>query len=623
MAYIQADMPFYLIGGSLDAKQNFPTIITMKEANEEDFGKTALCTNDEDGCIYVFNINNSVDPDTGKWRKFTGEGGVNFEEFDEAVVYTTGKMVIYDHCLYEKLEEETPVAEPFDESKWKLLIGYKPEPEPIYEDNKAYFTLNDVGITEVGFLLGVTSNETTISVTDGKGVIDLTDATRISATATASMYVKNLIVNKALSVKEIDFCYAAIETIEIVECNELQKVLLFDSPIALNKEQLIKIANSLPDRNNRALGSVILGYDTPPYDVSAKSLSKEVEPLYIAKDWYFGSALRLTNYSAFPSYIKQTGVLDIWESAEYGEGAVMACIDLGFSPSLKVSSSAQWLYPLNTSKQAGTDTDPVPIPTDSTLSLSSRNHGNLAQNFIIANPDPSVQDDMHWGVAPKAKIIPIKVADADCGGIDVDDYIKAFKHVYEHADELTSVGLPVSLGYEPPEFNDYENELIQVIKDIFDGTEVSVISSSENIDNNSYPYSLDMMQYVKGTVGVGASNAAGTDVFSATCKIPTMDVLVLGENVKYIAADGTSGNSKGCSGPCDIINGIMGLITILLTKKLGRKPTRQEKEDFLVKRTVPVANKDRDLVGNGIFNFMAYNENAYKSTGGVLFDEEV
>ena len=66
MAYIQADMPFYLIGGSLDTKQNFPTIIAMKEANEEDFGKTALCGKNQFGaCLFISGDIDQGDGNTG------------------------------------------------------------------------------------------------------------------------------------------------------------------------------------------------------------------------------------------------------------------------------------------------------------------------------------------------------------------------------------------------------------------------------------------------------------------------------------------------------------------------------------------------------------------------------
>lgn len=50
----------------------FQTIAEMAEYNENYLPQVFICTNVEDGCIYVFNKGNIVDPVTGKWRKFEG-----------------------------------------------------------------------------------------------------------------------------------------------------------------------------------------------------------------------------------------------------------------------------------------------------------------------------------------------------------------------------------------------------------------------------------------------------------------------------------------------------------------------------------------------------------------------
>lgn len=50
----------------------FNTIAEMKAYNENYLPEVFICTNVEDGCIYVFNKGNLVDETTGKWRKFEG-----------------------------------------------------------------------------------------------------------------------------------------------------------------------------------------------------------------------------------------------------------------------------------------------------------------------------------------------------------------------------------------------------------------------------------------------------------------------------------------------------------------------------------------------------------------------
>ena len=95
MASIQADMPFHLIGGSLDDKQNFKTLEEMKNCPEDSLGKTAMCTNDEDGKIYVFNINNEVSEETGKWKVVEGNSTPSSLDDDTDWV-STGLGIITD-----------------------------------------------------------------------------------------------------------------------------------------------------------------------------------------------------------------------------------------------------------------------------------------------------------------------------------------------------------------------------------------------------------------------------------------------------------------------------------------------------------------------------------------------
>ena len=50
----------------------FNTIAEMKAYNENYLPQVFICTNVEDGCIYVFNKGNLVYETTGKRRKFEG-----------------------------------------------------------------------------------------------------------------------------------------------------------------------------------------------------------------------------------------------------------------------------------------------------------------------------------------------------------------------------------------------------------------------------------------------------------------------------------------------------------------------------------------------------------------------
>lgn len=76
----------------------FDTIADMAAYNENYLPQVFITTNVEDGCIYVFNKGNDMDPVTGKWRKF--EGGAT-----DLVNYYNKLQV--DGLLNDKVDKET------------------------------------------------------------------------------------------------------------------------------------------------------------------------------------------------------------------------------------------------------------------------------------------------------------------------------------------------------------------------------------------------------------------------------------------------------------------------------------------------------------------------------------
>ena len=78
--FIQSDMGFLTKSPSpLDGKQEFATILEMKNFDTSWLGNTAMATCDEDGKLYVYNVNNTENDTTGKWRVVAtgGEGGAS------------------------------------------------------------------------------------------------------------------------------------------------------------------------------------------------------------------------------------------------------------------------------------------------------------------------------------------------------------------------------------------------------------------------------------------------------------------------------------------------------------------------------------------------------------------
>ena len=82
--FIQSDMGFLTKSPSpLDGKQEFATILEMKNFDTSWLGNTAMATCDEDGKLYVYNVNNTENDTTGKWRVVATGGGGGASTADE------------------------------------------------------------------------------------------------------------------------------------------------------------------------------------------------------------------------------------------------------------------------------------------------------------------------------------------------------------------------------------------------------------------------------------------------------------------------------------------------------------------------------------------------------------
>ena len=95
--FIQSDMGFLTKSPSpLDGKQEFATILEMKNFDTSWLGNTAMATCDEDGKLYVYNVNNTENDTTGKWRVVAtgGGGGANTADEVEYLNDTVGSATV-------------------------------------------------------------------------------------------------------------------------------------------------------------------------------------------------------------------------------------------------------------------------------------------------------------------------------------------------------------------------------------------------------------------------------------------------------------------------------------------------------------------------------------------------
>ena len=112
MANIKMDLPFLLKNASpVDVKQNFKTLEEMKLFDVRFLSDTALATNDEDGNLYIYNVKNTENPNTGKWKKLEGGEFSGFNDWQPDTNYSVGDYVVSNYHLYQCVTAHTSGSE--------------------------------------------------------------------------------------------------------------------------------------------------------------------------------------------------------------------------------------------------------------------------------------------------------------------------------------------------------------------------------------------------------------------------------------------------------------------------------------------------------------------------------
>ena len=112
MANIKVDLPFLLENASpVDVKQNFKTLEEMKLFDVRFLSDTALATNDEDGNLYIYNVKNTENPNTGKWKKLEGGEFSGFNDWQPNTSYSVGDYVVSNYHLYQCVTAHTSGSE--------------------------------------------------------------------------------------------------------------------------------------------------------------------------------------------------------------------------------------------------------------------------------------------------------------------------------------------------------------------------------------------------------------------------------------------------------------------------------------------------------------------------------
>ena len=496
------------------------------------------------------------------------------------------------------------------------------EEESTITDNSCIIEVTDASAT----VKATFDNGSTTSVSlseDGKGIIELGSHTTLDLNTQG---IKSITINNATTLNKLIAYGNNLVELRVNGSENLQYIHIHNNPICSDKNALILLANDLVDRNGKAFGSIIIGDTTDDANNTAiQTLRREIEIYFIGKDWYFGSTLLYTD-SSLRYYIKNSGVVDIWESAEYGEGTTVAIADIGFSKLNCVDSTTRWKYPLNASSQAGTDSNPLPLPTNTLgyLNTATLNHGNLAQTCVGG----SLTSTTGKGIAPKCSIIPIKLGDAKAGYFYSNELVKMMTHVLNHQDEIDTLVMSTSVSWFNERLaNNNFYKLKELSKKFMYDTEITFCAADKNSTNansdfSKEVYTAEFPMFLEGAICCGAAQSNNA-ILSSTCPNSALQWVFYGQDITYEISTHKTTKASGCSPANFLLGGCVALMTNLLTKKFGRKPTREEKEKYLLERTIPYSNLVMKQAGNGLFNFMAYNDNVQPPDSyGIYLERE-
>ena len=260
-------------------------------------------------------------------------------------------------------------------------------------------------------------DETIIEHTFGdQREVEIQNAKIISEINVAENGISSIILNGCSKLNKLLIYNNEIRNLDLSQAAEIQYIHMQNNPICKDKAAMEAMISTLPDRNYKAFGSIVM-YDFIPLNnalneeqSSIRNLRKELEKTSIPKDWYFGSAILYhpSEKNKVPNTAIMSNVVDIWESAEYGEGAVYASLYEMYVP----DQTAEWNNDVFLSRYDITSAGEIveSTQTDSNTPYDT-GHGISTNSILIS------QGNEMYGLIPKAKCVAIMRKDNTIGNI--------------------------------------------------------------------------------------------------------------------------------------------------------------------------------------------------------------
>lgn len=200
---------------------------------------------------------------------------------------------------------------------------------------------------------------------------------------------------------------------------------------------------------------------------------------------------------------KATQVRHFWQAGYTGQGVDVAVVDTGVSPVQGMATPGKVVMGPDLSFEA---------PAPNLYSYDTNGHGTHV-SAIIAGKDPgtdtnNINDDVNFlGMAPDARIVPVKVANA-AGATDVSQVLAAIHWVVQHRN---SNGLNIkvmNLSFGTDGVQDYRTDPLTYAVEVAWRKGVTVVVAAGNQQFGST--ALNNPAYDPYVIAVGANDTKGT-----------------------------------------------------------------------------------------------------------------
>lgn len=420
---------------------------------------------------------------------------------------------------------------------------------------------------DVTVALGNTSSTKKITITNPSNVAEL------YAIETGS---SNIVFKNCNSLTKVVAYNNNIKQLDFTNCPLIKYIHIHNNPIAYSPVNLTNMIKTLGDRNQKDWGSIV---------INNADTMHAVEYLSLNKGWVFGSVLQYApNELAKCSYmIQRMGVMDIWESAEYGQGINIALFDAGFSSDLVEVDYSKILLRYNPTGHGAENETPIPT-NPSTAGTDT--HGNSSLSILCAKGV-----SMH-GIAPKSKYALYKIG-ADTGLTTSVYTTKCIEHIIKNNLDIDFINRPYAGDKDPSTYRTF-------LQNLYDKN-ILLCNAAGNVN-------LGEVRYPEASSKAVSCNSINKgDYLSFHETFDGIDFLSY-EGANSNITSTNYGEFHGTSGACAVFTGAYALLKVIMTKKLGRKPTIEEMTNELKKRTVDIG-EDVKKQGYGKIRFMDYNPN--------------